>query len=118
MVLAAGKLNRRIHIQTQSDMQDDFGQPRQSWSNAYSCWASIDVQQSQLLYSTSEFMSKTTIRITCRWTSSFIFTSGQRVVYIEPTTQVVHTYEIQAIINDQQANRALILMCYELGAKE
>jgi SPP1 family predicted phage head-tail adaptor len=111
-------LNRRIQIQTQTAAQDSFGQPQQTWTTAYTCWASIDVQASQLVYSTAEFLDKVTHRITARWTSSFVFAANQRIVYTEATTGIVHTYEIQAVLNDKQGNRMLILMAYELGASE
>jgi SPP1 family predicted phage head-tail adaptor len=114
----AGKLNRRISIQTQSTSPDSFGQPVQAWTNSYTCWASIDIQASQLIYSTAEFIAKTTHRITCRWTSSFVFKPNQRIVYTEATTGIVHTYEIQAVINDKQGNVSVTLMCYELDGAE
>jgi SPP1 family predicted phage head-tail adaptor len=115
-----GSLNRRIQIQSQTPGDlDAFQQPTAaSWSTVYTCWASIDVQQSQLLYSTAEFMSKVTHRITMRWTSSVVISAKQRVIYTEATTGVIHTYEIQAVLNDKQANRQLVLMCYELEASE
>jgi SPP1 family predicted phage head-tail adaptor len=114
----AGKLNRRIQIQTQTTTQDGFGQPLEAWATVYTCWASIDVQNSQLLYSTAEFVDKVAHRITCRWTSSVVIAASQRIVYTEASTGVVHTYEIEAVLNDKQANWMLILMCYELEAKE
>lgn len=116
--MQAGKLNRRIQIQSQSTTQDGFGQPVQTWTTQYTCWASIDIQASQLIYSTAEFISKVTHRITMRWTSSVVIKPNMRIVYTEPTTGVVHTYEIQALLNDQQRNRQLIAMCYELAAQE
>jgi SPP1 family predicted phage head-tail adaptor len=116
--MITGKLNRRIQIQTQSTAPDSFGQPQQTWTTAYTCWASIDIQGSQLVYSTAEFIDKVTHRITCRWTSSFNFAANQRIVYTEQTTGIVHTYEIQAVLNDKQRNRTLILMAYELEASE
>jgi SPP1 family predicted phage head-tail adaptor len=115
-----GSLNRRIQIQSQTPGElDAFQQPTAaSWNTVYTCWASIDVQQSQLVYSTDEFMSKVTHRITVRWTSSVVISAKQRILYTEPTTGVVHTYEIQAPLNDKQGNKKLILMCYELEAAE
>jgi SPP1 family predicted phage head-tail adaptor len=113
-----GSLNRRIDIQTQSTAQDSQGQPLQTWTTAYSCWASIDIQNSQLIYSTAEFIEKVTFRITCRWTSSFTFAPNQRIVYTEATTGIVHTYEIQSVLNTQQRNRELTLMVYELDGAE
>jgi SPP1 family predicted phage head-tail adaptor len=116
--MVAGRLNRRIAIQTQTTTQDAVGQQLQTWSTTYSCWASIDIQASQLLYSTAEFVSKVTYRITMRWTSSVIIEASQRIVYSEPTTGVVHTYEVQAVLNDKAGNRMLTLMCYELDGSE
>jgi SPP1 family predicted phage head-tail adaptor len=116
--MLSGKLNRRIQIQSQTTTQDSFGQELQTWTTVYTAWASIDIQASQLLYSTAEFMSKVTHRITCRWTSSVVVAANQRIVYTEATTGVVHTYEIQAALNTKQRNRELILMCYELDGAE
>jgi SPP1 family predicted phage head-tail adaptor len=113
-------LNRRILIQSQgtSDL-DAFQQPLPAaWTTIYKCWASIDIQGSQLVYSTAEFMSKVAHRITIRYTSSVIFSAKQRILYKEPTTGVVHTYEIEAVLNDRQGNQWLILMAYELEAAE
>jgi head-tail adaptor len=120
-VVQAGKLNRRIQIQSQSATValDAFQQPTPAaWETIYSCWASIDIQASQLLYSTAEFLSKVTFRITMRWTSSVVISAKDRIVYTEPTTGVVHTYEVIAPLNTKAGNRELVLLCYELGGSE
>jgi head-tail adaptor len=118
--MQAGKLNRRVKIQSQGTTElDAFQQPLPAaWNTVYSCWASIDIQGSQLLYSTAEFMSKVAHRITIRWTSSVVISAKQRAIYTEPTTGVTHTYEIEVVLNDKQANKQLILMAYELEAAE
>jgi SPP1 family predicted phage head-tail adaptor len=116
--MQAGKLNRRIDIQSQTTSQDSFGQESQTWASVYKCWASIEVQNSQLLYSTAEFVAKTTIRITFRWTSSVVIKPNMQILYTEPTTGVLHTYEIETLVNDKQGNRQLMALCYELNAKE
>jgi SPP1 family predicted phage head-tail adaptor len=116
--MQAGPLNRRVSIQSQTASQDELGQQLQTWAPIYSCWAAIDIQQSQLLYSTAEFMSKVTYRVTMRWTSSVVITAQQRVVYKEPTTGVLHTYQIIAPLNTKAANTELVLLCYELGGAE
>ena len=114
----AGTLSRRISIQTQSTTPDAFGQPVQVWTTAYQCWASIDVQSSQLIYSTAEFVSKVTHRITCRWTSSFVFQPNQQITYLDQSLGITHTYVIQAVINDNQANVSVTLLGYELNGEE
>lgn len=108
-----GKLNRRIEIQSQSTSQDSFGQPMTTWTTILCTWAALDIQGSQLLYSTSEFMSKTAWRITIRWQPSVIITPNQRVIYIDSLGSP-HTYEIEAVLNDKAANKLITLMCYEL----
>jgi SPP1 family predicted phage head-tail adaptor len=111
-------LNRRIAIQSQTTSQDATGQEQQTWNTAYSCWAEIDIQQSQLIYSTAEFMSKVTHRITVRWTPTPVFQPNMQIVFTEPYTNVTHTYTIEAILNPKQANFWLTFLCYELNASE
>jgi SPP1 family predicted phage head-tail adaptor len=111
-------LNRRIAIQTQTTSQDAAGQPQQTWTTAYSCWAEIDVQQSQLIYETAEFVSKTVHRITIRWTKSQVFAPDMRIVFVEPYTSVSHTYNIEAILNPKQGNVWLTFLAYELDGAE
>jgi SPP1 family predicted phage head-tail adaptor len=111
-------LNRRIQIQQQTTTQDSFGQEQQTWNTVYTCWAEIDIQQSQLIYSTAEFVSKVTHRITIRWTFSEVFVPNMRIVFTEPYTNVTHTYNIEAITNPKQQNFWLIFLCYELNASE
>jgi SPP1 family predicted phage head-tail adaptor len=116
--VSAGRLNRRIQIQANTTSQDAFGGVIQNWSTLYSCWANIDVQGSQLQYSTAEFISNTTYRITIRYTSSVVISPSQRVIYTDPATGIVHTYEIKGVMNDLQENKQLTLLCYSLDNKE
>lgn len=111
--MQAGKLNRRIQIQSQSTSQDGFGQPQTTWTTVLCTWASIDIQGSQLLYSTAEFMSKVAYRITLRWQPNVAIAANQRVVYID-AMGTTHTYEIQAVLNTKAANKEIVLMAYEL----
>jgi SPP1 family predicted phage head-tail adaptor len=113
-----GQLNRRIAIEQQTASQDTFGQPVQTWTQVYECWANIDVQQSQLIYSTAEFISKVTHRITMRWTSSVVIQPNMRAVYTEATTGVTHTYNIEALVNPMQGNVWVAVLCYEVNANE
>ncbi len=112
----AGPLNRRVQVQTQSSVADGFGQPQVTWTTVMTVWASIDVQGSQLLYNTAEFMSKTVVRIMVRWTSSFVYEPNMRLVYTEATTGVVHVYNIESVTNVKQANRDVMLLVYEQDA--
>jgi head-tail adaptor len=112
----AGPINRRVQVQTQSSVADAFGQPQQTWTTVRTVWASIDVQGSQLLYNTAEFVSKSVTRIMVRWTSSFVYLPNMRIVYTEATTGVVHVYNIESVTNVKQGNRDVMLLAYELDA--
>ena len=116
--MQSGQLNRRIQIQSQSTSQDAYGQPVSTWTTAYTCWASIDVQNSQLVYATAEFIGKITHRISFRWTSSQVFKPNMRIVYTDASTGVVHTYNIEALLNVEQKNVEIIALCYELAGAE
>jgi SPP1 family predicted phage head-tail adaptor len=117
-VTQAGQLTRRITIQKQTTSQDSLGGLLNTWTTAYSCWANIDVQRSQLLYSTAEFIEKVTHRITVRFTKSFVFAPNMRVTYLDAATNVTHTYNIEAILNPEQGNVWLTLLAYELDGSE
>jgi len=116
--ISTGALNRRIAIQSQSTVQDSYGQPVQTWTTVYTCWANIGVQQSQLVYATSEFISKTTHRITMRWTSSVVLTPNMRIVYTDAATTITHTYNIEALMNPNEANWQIVALCYELEGNQ
>lgn len=117
-VMTAGQLNRRIAIQTQSTTQDSLGGLQNVWTTAYTCWANIDVQQSQLIYSTAEFVEKVTHRITIRFTRSQVFQPNMQIVYVDAATGVSHTFNIEAILNPIQGNVWLTFLAYELNASE
>lgn len=117
-MITAGKLNRRVTIQKQATTQDAFGTLLQDWTNVATVWASIDIQQSQLLYSTAEFVSKVTYRITIRWSRDFEVSAKNRVVYTNPASGVTHTYEVMAVVNTRAANDERVILCYELNGGE
>lgn len=116
--MQSGALNRRIEIQTQTSIVDAAGQPKQQWLTAYHCWAGLDIQNSQLIYATAEFIAKVVYRITVRWSYSNLIQPNMRVVYKEPRTGVIHKYNIESLLNTKQRNQELVLLCYELGGKE
>ena len=109
-------LNRRIQVQTQSSGQDALGSPVNVWTTAYSCWAAINFKDGKQLFSANQFADKTTLDIIVRWISSFTFAPNQRVVYTDALG--THVYNIEAISNDNQANKLVRLSVYELDGKE
>ena len=118
--IPTGQLNRKIQIQAeQAGQVDAAGQPLpSSWATVRTCWANIDIQNSALLYETEAFVSKATHRITTRLSRTPVIAPQMRVVYADPYANVTHTYEIQSVLNPEQDNFLLVLLCYELDESE
>src|SRR6185437_14727664 len=110
-----GLLNRRVQIQQQTATQDAFGQPQQTWTTMATVWASIDIQRGALLYETSEFISKVVYRITMRYSPSLILKPSMRLIYLDAISNVTHTYEIQALWDDNTAHRQISVLAYEIN---
>lgn len=115
-----GKLSRKIQIQQETPgEQDALGQPLpSSWRTVRTCWADIDIQNSQLVNETEAFISRVTHRITVRMCKSPVITPTMRVVYVDPYAGLTHTYQIEAVLNPRQENFVLLLLCYELNEGE
>jgi SPP1 family predicted phage head-tail adaptor len=118
VTLRAGTLRHQIQIQQQTTAQDGFGQPLQTWTTAYTCWSAIASVQASQLFSAAQFVDQVTHWITVRFTPAHVFAANQRIVFVEPLTGITHTYEIRAVVNENQANVALTLHCYELQGTE
>lgn len=114
----AAELSQRVEIQSQSTATDGFGQPLNSWTTFYRCWAKIAVKDSALVYARASFIAKATHFITIRWTSSQVIQPNMQVLYTEPTTKVVHTYQIDALLNPDQENRRIVMLVHELDGAE
>jgi SPP1 family predicted phage head-tail adaptor len=111
----AGRLNRFVQIQMQSTIRDANGQAIASWHTVLQCRASIDIQNTQLIYQVAEFAKQAYYRITIRFPHNVVLTPDMRIVYFNPVETVTHTYQIEAIVNDKAANRQLMLVCYEIN---
>lgn len=112
-----GKLNRRIIFFRQTTQKDAFGQPLPNWLSYYSCWADLDIQGSQLIYSTAEFIEKVAYRITIRYTKSAQIKPNDRIQYVDPLG-FTHTYEIQSLVDVDTAHKWLTVFAYELNGPQ
>jgi len=121
-VIEAAALNRRVQIQTETSTQDSYGQPVMTWTTVYTCWAEIapyiSARGSGIIFAGEEFLSRATTEITIRWTSMLSIEPNMRVIYTEVTSGVVHTYNVESVLNPGQANRQMIIKAYELDSGE
>lgn len=124
-----GTMNRRITIQSNTGMSgsgssgcplttDEFGQAVDVWTPVYECWAAMNFTTGKQVFNSAEFVTRTAYNIEARWNPQFTFSPNQRVVYVEKSSGVTHTYTIESISNPNQANKTVALLVYELDASE
>ena len=117
--MQAGKLRSLIFVQAKIKSRDPETQEQSlSWVEVYKTLAQIDIQNSALLYEPSNFISQVVYRITFNWTPSYVFSAGNRIVYLDQSTNITHTYEIKSFMNPSQMNRQIIALCYEVDGSQ
>lgn len=104
----AGKLNRRITIQSPSETKDEYGQPTTDWTDVGWPWASIAAPTSKEVYALGPgFTAQVTHKIVIRWREGV--TSAMRVVYRG------RIFQIQTVSDPDEGRVQLNLMCLELN---
>lgn len=63
-------------------------------------------------------MGKATYRITLPWTNQYVFEPSMRIVFVDPATNITHTYNIEVVLNARQRNQWLTFLCYELDGAQ
>lgn len=107
--MQAGKLRQKVTIQTlasASPQQDATGAPDQSWTaHLTDIWAAVEPLTARELLAAQEFHAEVTTRIRIRYRSGI--THLMRVVF------GTRYYDIKAVIDREEANRELELLCTE-----
>jgi SPP1 family predicted phage head-tail adaptor len=104
---SAGKLNRKVTIQSPSTTQDEYGAPTQVWTDLITTWAAIRAATSKEVYAASGFTSQLSHIITIRWRPGI--QANQRIAYRG------RTFEIQAVADPDESRVELNLLCLELN---
>lgn len=107
-MIFAGRLRHRVTIQqlvAASPQQTASGQPDESWSTYLTVWAAVEPLNGRELYAAQEHHAEVTTRIRMRHRSGV--TAKMRVTYGGMT------YDIKAIVNPEERNRELQLLCAE-----
>ena len=103
---AAGKLNRRITIQSPSTTTDAFGSPVATWTYVVTTWASIAAPTSKEVYALGAgFTAQITHKIVIRYREGI--TSAMRIKYRS------RIFQVQAVSDPNEDRVRLVLMCLE-----
>jgi len=101
----ARRLRREIIIQQQVTTRDTHGQATQSWTTFATVQGAVEPLQGREFFAADQTNAETSVRIRIRYLSGI--TQAMRVSFNSKL------YNIEAIINPQEKDRELQLMCSE-----
>lgn len=104
MALAAGRLNKRVTLQTVTRTTDTGGGGTDSWGTTATLWAHIEELGGSEPFNGQQVASTLTHRVTLRYRS---VTPQQRLLYGSRVLKIV------AVQNPDQRNEMLVLDCRE-----
>ena len=104
-MISAGKLRHFGVIEQRGVSLDSFGQPVDSWSAVASCYMAIIPLKGRELFAAQAVQSETTVRIELRYVAGVL--QKMRV------NALGKIYNILSVINIDERNRELHLLCGE-----
>lgn len=113
MSIRAGKLRHRVTIQAFTETQDSFGEPVKVWAadatigDNGEVWAAVEPQRGREVFDSDQEVANVNTLIRTRYHSGI--TPEHRVVWEN------HTYDIEAVLNQDTRNRELHLLCNEVN---
>ena len=103
--MQAGRLNKRVLIQSPATWQDATGEPTTGWTDVATVWASIVDVSGREYVAAGGLQNSAQTKITIRYRSGIV-----------PSMRVVHgsdAYNVEAVLG--QDKRSLLLMCSRLS---
>lgn len=105
MAIAAGKLNKRVSLQTASLAADSYGAAStETWATTATLWANVEELTGSEGYEAQQTASSLSHRVTIRYRT---VTPQQRLLYGS------RALRINAVLNPGQRNEMVELLCTE-----
>lgn len=104
--MRAGKLRHRITIQEVIETKSASGAPIHTWRDWADVWASVEPLRGREFFASKQIQAEVSTRIRIRYLEG-----------VTPKMQVLFnskTYLIDSVINPEERNREMQLMCREL----
>lgn len=101
-----GKLRQRITIQEYVATRDSFGAEVPAWTDVATVWASVTPVSGKEYFASAQVNAEVTTKITMRYLAGI--TPKMRVVFEE-----ARTFEVISVLNFEERNIELNLMCKE-----
>lgn len=103
--MEAGKLRHRITFQNQANSHDSYGQPLLTWSDVATVWAEIKPLSGKESVKADALIESTTHEINIRYRSGI--NASLRVKFGS------RYFDIQSVLNHDERNVMLTLLCVE-----
>ena len=103
--MQAGLLRKRLTLQQRSKSQDSYGQPLLTWSDVATVWGEIVPLSGSESVSADSLQASTSHQITIRYRSGV--NTALRIKY------GVRLFDIQNVLNPDERNKTLTLLCIE-----
>lgn len=112
--VAIGKLKDRVELQSAVEAADEFGESIIVWTLYDTVWANIKPFTGKEYYHSQQQVGQVEVVITIRYRTGVIF--GHRVVYENTVKSITDNYEITGIVNIENKNEWLELLCKRVVA--
>jgi SPP1 family predicted phage head-tail adaptor len=107
LLMRAGTLKRRVTIQAVTEgTQDGYGEPAEVVTTFATRWASVEPLSGAELYRAHEMHPEVTHSVRLRYLDGV--TAKMRVLF------GTRSFEIKTVLNTEETNRELVLLCTEL----
>lgn len=101
----AGELRKQITLQSKTLTSDGMGGATETWADQLTTWAQIDPPKAREFFATGQVQAEVVTRIRIRYRPNVLHT--WRVKYGS------RYFNITSIVNPDECNQELILMCRE-----
>lgn len=104
--MRAGRLRHRVTIQSKTVTQNSYGEEVITWTDVDTVWASIEPLRGREFEELRRAGADLTTRIVMRYQAG--------IVPEMRATEGGHTYDILSVVNVEERDRELHLMCREV----
>lgn len=101
-----GKLRHWITIQSYTPTRDSFGAEVEHWQDVMKVWASVEPLTGKEYFAAQEVNAEVSVKVIMRYSPG-----------IQPEMRVIfgaRVFEILAVMNTEERNKQLILLCKEV----
>ena len=104
--MKTGSLRHRITIQKSLSSRDSFGADVPDWEDVATVWASVEPLSGREFFAAKQINAEISTKITLRYLTGV--QSEMRIVFKD------RVFNIITVINSEERNISLVLMCKEL----